>query len=332
MGIDARWLLAVVGCAAGTVEPDVPDVPDVPEPTPVVEDPEPVGLLRDCEGPSASGEGPWSLVATNDALYCGQFREEGTLDEERDVKAWVRVVAGTHAFAEAVGEISLGVCAEVGEARTPLTVAGPAVVEGRSFTADTVWRLITVEQPLHDDDGAPWVLRIEARGPMSTAPLYLDGTYRPFDSDEVLTLQLCEGSCDAGTIRRLDSCHFDNAGLERHRVVAGDLSMSLDIRIGWELVATQPGGLMVAEGTLGDSSFEVDDYWSLLYNPAHHHTSRDARVLLDPPIGDVHAIEVRHLDPLGEDPPTTITLWGADGELETRTPSTDEHEYVSAGR
>ena len=100
--------------------------------------------------------------------------------------------------------------------------------------------------------------------------------------------------------------------------------LGLELRIGDSFASTEPAILLKAEGSLNGEPFTQTDYWSLVYNPEHHHFSRDARVWLDQPIGEVCALEALGFDPWGEDPATTVRALGCDGALLSELPLTGE--------
>ncbi len=54
-----------------------------------------------------------------------------------------------------------------------------------------------------------------------------------------------------------------------------------------------PANLLGARVWINEGSQAVDDYWRLVYRADIHNTGQRFRVLLDPPLGDVHAVEIR---------------------------------------
>jgi hypothetical protein len=84
----------------------------------------------------------------------------------------------------------------------------------------------------------------------------------------------------------------------------GDLT--LELRMGESVAATEPAAFVRASGTLDGQGFEQDDYWKLIYNPSHHHFSRNFAVLFDAPIGSACGLKVVGVDPWGDPPPAQV--------------------------
>ncbi len=53
---------------------------------------------------------------------------------------------------------------------------------------------------------------------------------------------------------------------------------------------TSPSNLIRAEVTIAGSTREISDYYQLVYAAEHHNWFEEYLVILDPPIGDVHAV------------------------------------------
>jgi hypothetical protein len=108
----------------------------------------------------------------------------------------------------------------------------------------------------------------------------------------------------------------------------GDLT--LDIRMGVSMAATEPAAFVLATGTLDGQSFEQGDYWKLIYNPTHHHFSRDFAVLFDSPIGNACGLKAAELDPWGDQPPARVHTIACDlTELAERSVSSETFEEIA---
>ena len=83
--------------------------------------------------------------------------------------------------------------------------------------------------------------------------------------------------------------------------------------------STEPALFHFGSGVLDQTTFEQDDYYKLIYNPEHHHFSRDFIVLFDQPISAACGIKVQNLDPWNDDPPGRVALVRCDlTEIEER--------------
>jgi hypothetical protein len=84
--------------------------------------------------------------------------------------------------------------------------------------------------------------------------------------------------------------------------------VDIDLRIGFDFVATQPAVFARAAGELDGVAFDQQDHWHLLYVPEHHHTVRSAIVLFDEPIAGAAGLMATEFEPLMEDPPAALAL------------------------
>jgi hypothetical protein len=192
------------------------------------------------------------------------------------------------------------------------------------YGADTFFNLF-IEQPMVGPDGAVWTLRVAMSGTGQPEQLALHGDYGGPFMDPQIDLELCLGDCQSfGDSLALGSCTFEGVEDQRHDLTFEGGELGLTLRIGESFASTEPAILLKAEGSLDGEAFTQTDYWSLVYNPEHHHFSRDARVWLDQPIGEVCALEALGFDPWGEDPATTVRALGCDGGLISELPLTGE--------
>ena len=99
------------------------------------------------------------------------------------------------------------------------------------------------------------------------------------------------------------------------------------------MASTEPAAFVRAEGNLDGTDFLQTDYYKLIYNPEHHHFSRDFAVLFDAPIGEVCGLKVLHLDPWGGEPPTEVHTIECDlGSLGTREVLSETFEKDDGGK
>lgn len=272
-----------------------------------------------CAPPEADrGRGEPALQVAEGALTCAMFDRLADWDAAAEGKARVWLRAGAVHLADPDADTStttLPVCVE----EAPGEVGAVAVGEAESRWAEAGdLRILTVDQPL--DDGAH--LRLQARWDPTDGPFEVSGAHVPIEQPVALSIDLCDGPCPPEGGRRIDDCAFDAYPRQRHSITVTGGELTLELRIATSLFATQPGALWSASGALDGVSFVQDDYYDLLYRPAQHHISRDARVRLDPPIGDAVWLEVTGFDPLGSAPPTEVWLLdAARARLEARAVS-----------
>ena len=276
------------------------------------------------DGPSASGEGRL-LTLGGGALYCGTFNEGRTLDEEQAAKAQLRLPEGsiilpTSAVSDA--PLTLPACVRFDPDTPGLLSAGEGTVSAtfNTWGSDTTFSY-QLRQPL--DDGR--TLAIQLSGLDQGQDLRLDGAYLSVDGPMQASMMICEGRCEyAETL--FDSCTFEDVATQRNTITYSGGDIALDLRIGSSFASTEPGVFYQATGTHQGQSWSQTDYWSLVYNPTHHHFSRDARVWLPQPIGEVCAIEALEFDPWGDAPPTQVRTLACDGTV-LEEPSVSEDRF-----
>lgn len=251
-----------------------------------------------------------TLQITASALYCGGSDEGRELSDERAAKVQLYLPPQTLSLPTETteGAFTLPACLRAApEAEGPRS-SGPGTLSLRVDTyGSETWHELTLTQPLEDSSGQTWTLTLSSWGEGSPAQVVVDGDYPdPFAGGGV-TLSACPGDCtDYSAWRSLLSCTFASEDSDQHTFVFEGGELVLDLRIGQSMASTEPAMLVGARGTLDGVDFEQTDYWSLVYNPEHHHFSRDAQVWLPSPIGEVCALEVRAFDPWDEAPPTTV--------------------------
>ena len=75
----------------------------------------------------------------------------------------------------------------------------------------------------------------------------------------------------------------------------------LELHIGQSFASTEPGAFVRAHGRFAGTDFDQSDYFHLVYNPTHHHFSRDFAVFFDAPIDGACGIEIAHLETHDQD-------------------------------
>ena len=276
------------------------------------------------------GESSWlqSVEVTQSALYCARFDEGRSLAEEPHFKAMLRVIEGTYPLPHlaGLGSLSLPLCVQMPEGQELPTLDGTGNVDTNINTwQDTTYYSHLLEQAMEDGAGETWwmkaTLRLESTVPgQQPAALLLDGSAAAPWSGVGGDFSLCPDdaqSCSGG--RHFLACNPTTYRLQHHSVnfVGGDVL--LEVRMGESAAATEPAAFVQASGTLDGQSFEQQDYWRLIYNPTHHHFSRDFAVLFDDPIGSACGLKVINVDPWGDPPPVQVHTIDCDlSEIEER--------------
>jgi hypothetical protein len=266
------------------------------------------GLWQDCPtsadyiGPAS---GPHQVIATDEALYCAMFDETRTLKEELAAKAMLRFAPGSYPLQpQNRASFALPLCFRRAAAPHPkLGAPGPLDYSSSTFEGTTSHDY-TSHQPVMVGSAT---LNLDARFALSqtgatVSPFMLDGHHPPLtDTGVSFNLLLCEDPQNCWPATIFDSCHFLGNQAHLHDVELTQGKIKLELSIGDSFASTEPGAFVRASGTFRGQSFDQRDYWKLIYNPEHHHFSRDFAVLFDAPIDGVCGLEITQLEPGGDD-------------------------------
>ena len=225
----------------------------------------------------------------------------------------IRFVQGSYPIpsTEAVSQGAFPICVETDAGLAGPTTSGPGELSTVPDLGGSGRYRLLLDQPLEDSGGGAWQLTLWMQGPaadlVDARSIAVTGEHVGLatDAQRAVIVQLCEFAClDFADGRQFDSCTFTGVTTQRHRVEFEGGWIELDLRIGQALLATQPGLFIGARGELDGEAFEQRDFRKLIYNPIHHHFSRDFVVLLDD--GPVAGLEVVAVDPTSEPPPTQV--------------------------
>lgn len=245
---------------------------------------------------------PLLLNTTADATYCGLFSENRTLVEELAAKVQLRIAPGQHRAPSADTEpYALPACIRDREHVASVTT-GKVSVQALPGEGSTTHSL-RFDQAL-DGDARRLELTLEQTFDDGTNPEFvLDGAESEgFDSYQAMDLCAVDGDYCLPTIT-FTSCSYTSGTLNTHTVEFDGGQVTFELRIGQSFAGTEPGAFVAARGTYANQDFAQDDYFKLVYHPAHHHFERAFVVLFDAPRGDVCGIEVNGLEPFGDDVP-----------------------------
>jgi hypothetical protein len=283
----------------------------------------------DYVGPSA---GAHEIVATADAVYCALFDENRTLKEELAAKAMLRIAPGRYALdAKDHASFALPMCLRAASPPHP-SVGSPGTLGYTSSSFEGVTtHSYAWQQPVTASGQS---LTLAARFDLiasgaAVPPFTLDGNHPPpGDGGETFGLALCEDPESCWPARLFDSCHFRGSQAHVHEVELNQGTLRLELNIGDSFASTEPGAFVRASGTFRGQAFDQRDYWKLIYNPEHHHFTRDFAVLFDAPIEGVCGIEIAHLEPL-EDNLVADEAFAVDCQLEhLSTLSVTKHTHT----
>ena len=178
-----------------------------------------------------------------------------------------------------------------------------------------------ITQPMRTGAGQVWEFKADLHTWMDTGDRFtITGDYEDPWGMTYFSFMLCQFVGQSWVDNRwYSSCHYDSATPQKHTVTFEGGSIELFIRMGASPASTEQALFTAGTGTLDATPFEQSDYYKLIYNPEHHHFSRDFIVLFDAPISGACGIKVQNLDPWNDDPPGRVALVRCDlSEIEER--------------
>jgi hypothetical protein len=275
-----------------------------------------------------------SLEVTASAVYCVVPNESRSLAENRAAKAKLRLVEGVYPFPTETGDYTIAVpsCVAFPDGTgTPLTGAGPAEA-GVSTYSGIDYLYVAWTAPLADT-ASSWSLSHALSLVGSSGvydPLAADGDGVPSGAESVVSSTLhpnATGSWENES-RILDSCNSSVWRSYTHVVTFEGGTVTLVLQIGFSDAGTQPSAFVSASGELDGTPWEQRDYWSLVYQPEHHHFGRNFAVVLPEAIGAACALRV---EGLGSEVASETTVSLADCTLEPTEARTVTGVVVDGG-
>lgn len=252
------------------------------------------------------GDWAWRLRVTRDAVYCGTFFEGRTIEEELLKKSQLRFIPGDYPLPDHDGEYAfrLPLCLKYQDGQEAPLLAGTGKLQASFQTYQgELYFNFNLSQPLLTPSGTPWEFEMRLSGMMPPGgdTLTLDGTHPTACTGNptfFADIMACQNDCESWlNARMFDSCTFATTPEGVHRLAFAGGTIEVGLRIDCSMASTEPGIFSRSSGTLDGTAFDQRDYWHLVYNPEHHHFSRDAAVLFDNPIGQACGIKLEGLDP-----------------------------------
>ena len=275
------------------------------------------------------GESDWpaTLQIANETTWCSSFNEVRKLEAEIDFLAKLQFIEGSYPFPAGSGTwpFVLPLCGEFLDPSLGLTHDGEG--ELTLNVADGNYRA-TYSQPMSNGTGAPWIMQLTMDGPAPVTEVPIDGQYEfAWEMVTYESVRLCWESCNDNYDKMLQflPCQFDSIDPQYHDLVFEGGEVTLELRIGGSFASTEPASFVSAEGSLDGVEFSQDDYWQLIYNPEHHHFSRDFIVLFDAPIAGACGLKVENAKPWPDPPPVRVTTVDCElNEIEERVLISDD--------
>jgi hypothetical protein len=271
----------------------------------------------------------WSIKVAETALYCGAVEDAGFSNpggdfiKERDMKAQLRLVPGTYPIPEPGTDphpITLPLCYRSADDTDPLLTTGIGTI---SVETDQIyiWNPVTkleTEETRHryayttavsnDTQGSKNIIvRFETVNYHPDAPMIMevDGRYADnyLTEDEPAFVRVSFDTENSS--RAFYPCRFferpERENLTTVVFAGGEINLDMDIYSDLpESASTEPSAFVRAFGVFKNQSFDQNDYWKLIYSPAHHHFVQHWAVLFDKPIDGACGIAVTGYESRGQ--------------------------------
>jgi len=266
------------------------------------------------------GDESWTgtVHANTEAVYCGAFDEERTLEQEMAAKMLVKIPRGTYKVPADAGkkyELSFPVCT-----KTVNTTLEPQVIKNPGTADVTVnpwsgvdYTYIHMFQPLvlPTKDASPWWFEptFVLVGKTGATPdvLELDGGPKGTDGSGADFYVYADGKdyFDITTVNA-KTCMDPSWTKNTHTVDFDGGNIILELWLGENTTQTAPGMFTKAYGNIDGDAFDSRDYFQLIYRPTHHHFQRNFAVLFDAPLGKACGIKIEDVDPIDAEPTAVV--------------------------
>ena len=290
-----------------------------------------------CPGADAwVGDVAWTgiLEASAGALYCSASNETRSLAEELQYKAQLRIMEGSYKVPTPEGhyDLALPLCTlRADPAQQPeMAGTGSTDVSPTDF-GGTTYTYLEGQQPMAASDGSTWnlshtLILVGAEG-QAPSPLLLDGHENDASAGSgasFVLYQTGESPYDLSAMPFspcLDPTWVDNV----HYITFEGGEITLELFLGDDPIITAPGMFRHAAGSLDGQSFDISDFFQLVYRPGHHHMDRHFAVIFDAPIGEVCALLVEDIDTQSGTTTARVSTAACDlSVIGTRTVSEEE--------
>ena len=257
-----------------------------------------------CPGSDVLVAGPWAGTLTSTgAAWCAEGEEGHELEDGTVHKVQLLVLSGVWPLPDEIVQpdapYRLPICTLLdGGAHADLDGVGTvAAYPNPGYYGDVLWDWQIWQGMSDGTDAYELTMRLQASAADASTPghVHLTSAWTdPWSGDHAqITLA-------RGTYPTFDGwwsfspCAFDAPARDETSHVTFDGGEAfLQLRIGSSPADTEPAMFVHAEGTLDGTAFVQDDYWKLIYAPAHHHFTRDFGVLFDAPIGSACGLKVK---------------------------------------
>ncbi len=258
---------------------------------------------------AGTAEPPLALVVPESAEACGVFSEFRTLAEEYSLLARMTLVPGRLDLPAGAANLDADLIAAllVGPAKEPATPLGPGTFRPQFETAGSRRIYLYTYTQSFRVGTAPLDLELRLP-PFWTDSEGSDETELIFD-ESFLSLSLDMRATFGEERLIFASCTY--AALPLYETTVTAVSGERIVLRGRHLpplAGSGPENLVSATVELAGSTRTQSDYWRLVFAADHHNWDRRYWVLLDPPIGDTHVVELREATRFTREPPVLRLL------------------------
>ncbi|HAK97685.1 MAG TPA: hypothetical protein DCM87_22530 [Planctomycetes bacterium] len=269
------------------------------------------------------------IVIPDGTEAAGTFLHQRTLDIEQERHAWARFRPGTHEIVmrgpTATGDLIERLWLFAPDGETAPTAAGEFTLTMSQSAGQPPYLELVYRHRFAATDGvyAVTIKLLRFQAGQTPADIVFDERYLSNTPDFAgvsttiggLWMQAVPVDDPDNHMRKFRFGSTTYAAIPRYRVEiqAQDERIELDYRLKRLILANGPAQLMGARVVLAEGTADVGDYWHLVYAADWHNTDQRFRVVLDPPLGDVHAVDIA--EPYRDITPARVALRGPNMEV-----------------
>jgi hypothetical protein len=266
------------------------------------------------------GDESWTgtVTANTEAVYCGAFDEERTLEQELAAKMLVKIPRGTYkvpADASKKNAMSFPVCTKTANSSLqPQVIANPGTADvavnpwgGVAYTYVHALQPLTVPLDKSSWWFEPTYVLVGKKGAVPNV-LELNGGPNNLDGSGIDFYVYADGMnyYDVTSVHA-KTCMDSTWTKNTHTIEFDGGNVILELWLGENTTQTAPGIFKHAYGFLDDGgAFDSDDYFQLIYRPTHHHFQRNFAVLFDAPLGKACGLKIEDVDPIDAEPTAVV--------------------------
>ncbi len=276
--------------------------------------------------PLVNIEYPFKITIPPGTQTAGSFLHTRTLDVEQAHHAWAKLREGVHEFTmrgpNATGDLIERLWLGASDREAVAESAGQYFLVLVQQLGQPPQLELTYRQRFTAPDGAHDLTLKLLTFDVSHPPpeLVFDEHYLSYAADTLGGLAMSVVPSDVQSqdeafqrTYRFGSTTYADIPLYHVEIKTQNERIELWYRLKRLFLANGPAQLMKASVGITEGTAEIERYWQLVYAADWHNTLQTFRVILDPPLGMIYAIDIN--EPYGNLRPAKVALRGRDMEI-----------------